>query len=232
MQLVVLGVTASTVLALVISAPSDAIPIVKPGAPTIGTATAGPASATVTWSPSDVERRRHDHRVRDHSVRLGDRHATGDRHRRQRPERHRSRPHERHHVRIHRGGDQLGRHRSGIGQIQSGDPRGHRPRRADHRHGDARRYKRNGDLDRSGLQWWEFDHRLSDHPLHRHYGAGGRHRRRRPQLRRDRPHQWHHVYVHGCGNQRHQDRSGIWNVQCRDPCNRSRSTGDRHLHCW
>ncbi len=51
LQLVVLAVTAATAFALVITSPVGAIPIVKPGAPAIGIATAGPSSATVTWSP-------------------------------------------------------------------------------------------------------------------------------------------------------------------------------------
>ncbi len=179
--------------------------------------------------PSGLQRRWDDHRVRDHAVRPGDRRATGDRQGRQCPKRCRHWPCQRHDVRVHRRRDQLSRHRCCVWQVQSGDPCERCPRRANHRHGHARQQQCDGDLESPCLRRRQLDHRLSDHPLHRHHRPGRYHRRRRPQLRRDRSHQRHHLHLHRSGDQRHQHRSGVSKVE---PGNtRNRSGNADHRHC-
>ena len=114
------------------SAASNSVtPAAPPAAPTIGTATAGNASATVSWTAPHRHRRRPDHRLHRAGLRRDQHDGRGHGHRRgggDQPDR--VRADQRHQLHLHRRGDQRRRHRPGLGRLQQRHPgRRRRPRR-------------------------------------------------------------------------------------------------------
>ena len=201
-----------------------------PGAPTIGTATAGNASATVTWTaPSDAG----GSAITGYVITpyIGATAQTGPDLQLGRHHRGGHRPHQRHRLHLHGGGHQRRRHRSRLRRVQHGHACTNRPRGAHHRHGHGGRLQRHGHLDRTGRQRRQRHHRLRHHPLHRGHRPG------RPDLQLDRhlrgghrPHQRHRLHLHGGGHQRHRHRARLRRVQLGDPGHRPRGAHHRHGH--
>ena len=95
---------------------TPAAPIVVPGAPTIGTATAGNAQATVTFHRARVQRRQRDYCLHGHV-------QSGRHHRERRGESdHRDRADQRHGVHLHRQSHQCRGYRRGIGGFECRHP--------------------------------------------------------------------------------------------------------------
>ena len=163
-----------------------------------------------------VGRRRHElhrdpvHRLHGPGGDNRDRRSAGDERDHQRPDR-------RHGLHVHRPGHQHQRQRPGLGAIQLGDAdRPHRALGADGSDGQPGHSQ-------AQVSWTapndngSADHRLHDHPVHRHHGpdAGAGQQRLGHLGQRQRPDQRDRLHLHGGGDQRGRDRRRLHGIQPR-----------------
>ncbi len=205
------------------SAASAAVtPATTPGAPTIGTATFGNASASVTWTaPASnggsaitgyvvtpykagvAQTAQTFNSTATTETATGLTNGTS--------------------LHLHRGRHQRRRNRGGLRPVQRGDP-GHRSWSPDDHGRNARQHLGRGHLDGSGLQRRLGHHRLRGHPLHRRRRPG------RPDLQLDghhrdghRPDQRHRLHLHRGRHQRRRHRAGLGRVPLGHPGHRCRA---------
>ena len=176
------------------SAPSNSVtpaPATVPGAPTIGTATAGNAQATVSVHAAGLERRLADHLVHGH--------VFARRHHRERRglAHHGDRPHQRDRLHLHGDGDERGGYGARFGTLEQRHT-GSRSRRANDRYRNGRQCAGDGCVYAAHVE-----RRRADHLVHR-YLFSRRHQCERRGLAHhgDRPHQWDRLHLHRNGNKR------------------------------
>ena len=191
-----------------------------PGAPTIGTATAGNAQATVSFTPPASNG---GSAITGYTVTSSPGAITGQRC--GKPD-NRDGAYQRHCLHIHGNGDQRDRDRSGLKSFKQRNAC-HSTRRADNRNRNGGQRPGDSQLHPPGLK-----RRQPHNGLHRDIEPR---RHNRPRCgkpdNRDGAYQRHCLHIHGNGDQRDRDRSGLKSFKQRNACHSARRADNRNGNC-